>query len=227
MTAEHVEAQDSNTTKENKKQERLEKRAERKERREARKEERMEEKAAKKEERAAQREEKAAQKEEKAQAKQEAKAQAKQEAKAEKAGQASTANQDATTEKAKVQKDAKAEETAKAKKSDQNVGSDAVGNAEASVEEEGSTLWMLILILIVGIVSFLKWLFARRCPKCKKMWGMKDIDETFMGHSKVKNEKDSNGVYRKVYYSNIKISRRCSHCGHTDYHIVERKGTNS
>lgn len=96
---------------------------------------------------------------------------------------------------------------------------------EEKSEDDTSPIILIIIFVVMCVVGFFSWLFSRRCPKCKKLFGMRVVDETFMGHSKLKREKDSHGEYRDVFYSNIKVTRKCCNCGYVDYRIVERKGT--
>ena len=105
---------------------------------------------------------------------------------------------------------------------------DTPNNSDNTIEESSedsqddglSRLVLPLIVIVMCVVAFFSWLFSRRCPKCKKMFGMCVVNETFMGQSKSMKEKN-----RTVYYSNIKVTRKCRHCGYTDYHIEERKGT--
>lgn len=84
---------------------------------------------------------------------------------------------------------------------------------------------LVILILIgVGIYKIIKFLFARRCSSCKRRFSMRVVNEEFLGHTKKTREKGSDGKYYDVYYSKIKVTRQCKHCGHQDFYIEERKG---
>ena len=84
---------------------------------------------------------------------------------------------------------------------------------------------LVILILIcVGIYKIFKFLFARRCSSCKRKFSMRVVNEEFLGHTKKTREKGSDGKYYDVYYSKIKVTRQCKHCGHQDFYIKERKG---
>lgn len=84
---------------------------------------------------------------------------------------------------------------------------------------------LVILILIcVGIYKIIKFLFARRCSSCKRRFSMRVVNEEFLGHTKKTREKGSDGKYYDVYYSKIKVTRQCKHCGHQDFYIEEQKG---
>lgn len=102
---------------------------------------------------------------------------------------------------------------------------DSLKESADDSSEGASSIALFLVIVVVCTVSFFSWLFSRRCPKCKKLFGMRVADEAFMGYSKMKREKDSHGEYSDVFYSNIKVTRKCRHCGYVAYHIVERKGT--
>ncbi len=90
--------------------------------------------------------------------------------------------------------------------------SPAVGEqSPAETEEDNSWLFFLI-IAVVLLVSFIKWLNSRRCPRCRKRFAMVDIHENFHGFGK------ENGKM----HNNIKVTRECKYCGFQDY-VVEKR----
>lgn len=92
-----------------------------------------------------------------------------------------------------------------------------------SAEDELDVLLLLLLLIVIGIYKVIKFIFARRCSSCKRKFSMRVVNEEFLGHTKKTREKGSDGKHYKVYYSRIKVTRQCKHCGHMDFYIEERK----
>ena len=93
--------------------------------------------------------------------------------------------------------------------------SPAVGEqspAETEETEEDNSWLFFLIIAVVLLVSFIKWLNSRRCPRCRKRFAMVDIYENFHGFGR-ENGKGHN---------KIKVTRECKYCGFQDY-VVEKR----
>ena len=62
-----------------------------------------------------------------------------------------------------------------------------------------------------------------KCPKCKKKWALKVIDEQDCGVVKKEKVKKQDGTHEWVYYHKIKVTRECKYCGHQVWHTEVRK----
>ena len=101
---------------------------------------------------------------------------------------------------------------------------DKSNNDAVSSDSSDNSSAIPAILFILAVVGLFRYLFYRKCPNCKTKLSMRDINEEFMGHTRQTREKGNNGKYYNVYYSNIKVTRKCSHCGYVDYVIQERKG---
>ena len=101
------------------------------------------------------------------------------------------------------------------------------GEVQADSTDSSSSFVFIIILLFFGakfIIKFLKRLYDGRCSKCKKLRAMKVVDEDYLGPSRKKWQKDSNGKSYQVYYNNIKVTRQCKYCGHREWYKEEQKG---
>lgn len=108
----------------------------------------------------------------------------------------------------------------------QNTNKTSVSTTSTEDTEEDTDFGPLVILILIcaGIYKIIKFLFARRCSSCKRKFSMRVVNEEFLGHTKKTREKGSDGKYYDVYYSKIKVTRQCKHCGHQDFYIKERKG---
>ena len=91
-------------------------------------------------------------------------------------------------------------------------------------ENINGALIIIAILICVGIFKVIRWYHMHKCSSCKRRFSMKVVNEEFLGHTKKKREKGSDGKYFDIYYSNIKVTRQCKYCGHKVFYTEERKG---
>lgn len=110
--------------------------------------------------------------------------------------------------------------------SSSNVSTNSNSNDKSAETDKGDETsgWILlsigILYAIYKISRKIEWC---RCPKCKKKWALKVIDEQDLGTIKKEEVKKQDGTHMWVYYHKIKVTRECKYCGYQISHTEGRK----
>lgn len=110
--------------------------------------------------------------------------------------------------------------------SDQNTipSTNEMSSDNSDDDNHTGAIFIIVVVICIGIFKVIKWFRMHNCSNCKKHFCMVVVNEEFLGHTKKKREKNSNGEYFDIYYSNIKVTRQCKYCGHKAFYTEERKG---